>query len=67
MSIRGFLRNLFMDDPTRKRAPRQHGDDLADEIRDTLGASGNSGRWISTTTWRYLEDRDRSHDPKPGR
>lgn len=58
MSIRGFLRQLFKDDPSRRDQPVQQGDRLAREIRDT------SGKWVGATLYRHLEDRDRSNDPE---
>ncbi|TDT15455.1 hypothetical protein BDK89_1026 [Ilumatobacter fluminis] len=59
MSIRGFFRQLFRDGPSRREQPAQNADRLAREIRDT------SGHWTGATTYRHLEDRDRSNDSNP--
>ena len=58
MSVRGFLRQLLKDRPRRDQ-PQQQGDRLAREIRDT------SGQWVGATTFRHLENRNRSNDPEP--
>ncbi|MEQ9162692.1 MAG: hypothetical protein RLN74_08290 [Ilumatobacter fluminis] len=60
MSLRGFFRQLFRDRPSRRDHSTHTADPLAREIRDT------SGHWTGATTYRHLEDRDRSNDPKPG-
>lgn len=62
--MRGFLRALLQQQPDRQPQPHS-GDQLADEIRQTIGplASGpgaGGGRMTGRSVYRHLEDRDRS-------
>lgn len=61
MSIRGFFRALLRRDPARR--PEHSGDELADEIRETLGPQGGGsaggGRMTGSAVYHHLEDRDR--------
>ena len=57
MGFRNFFRVLFKGRATR---PRHSGDDLADEVSETLsGSAGRFGRGNERGIYRYLEKRKR--------
>jgi hypothetical protein len=62
MSLRRFVRALLRGGGRRRR-PAHSGDDLAEEIRETIGpvsgGDAGTGRMSGGGVYRHLEDRER--------